>query len=283
MTPLRQQMIDDMRIRNLSPLTQTSYVGLVSLFARHFGRSPEVLEPEDIRAYLVYLTTERKLGTSSIRISVAALRFLYTVTLQKAWTINAVLPVPKKPQILPAVLSPGEVRHFLACVTDVRHRAILTSRYAAGLRISEAVGLAVSDIDSRRMVLRVVHGKGQKDRDRHALAQAPRPPARLVASQEAHGLPLPQPGHGRADYHPRREPGVSPRASAVRFVKTGHPPFAAPRLCRPPARIRHRHPHDPTAHGASQPRDDGSLPAPRHQHGLRHTESVRQTSPTRAP
>jgi len=165
MTPLRQRMIDDMRIRNLSPLTQTSYVGHVSLFARHFGRSPEVLEPEDIRAYLVYLTTERKLGTSSIRISVAALRFLYTVTLQKAWTINAVLPVPKKPQILPAVLSPGEVRHFLACVTDVRHRAILTSCYAAGLRISEAVGLAVSDIDSRRMVLRVVHGKGQKDRD----------------------------------------------------------------------------------------------------------------------
>jgi site-specific recombinase XerD len=158
-------MIDDMRIRNLSPLTQVSYVGHVSLFARHFGQSPEVLGPKDIRAYLVYLTTERKLATSSIRITVAALRFLYTVTLKRAWTITAVIPVPKKPQTLPAVVSPEEVLHFLACVASVRHRAILTTCYAAGLRISEAVSLTVTDIDSRRMVLRVAHGKGLKDRD----------------------------------------------------------------------------------------------------------------------
>jgi integrase/recombinase XerD len=165
MTPLRQRMLDDMRIRNLAPLTQASYLGHVSLFARHFGRSPEVLGPKDIRGYQVCLTTERKLSTSSIGITVAALRFLYTVTLQKPWTIAAVLPVPKKPQTLPAVLSPDEVFQFLAGVASVRQRAILTTCYAAGLHVSEAVHLTVRDIDSRRMVLRVAQGKGQKDRN----------------------------------------------------------------------------------------------------------------------
>ena len=92
-------------------------------------------------------------------------RFLYTVTLYKPWTITAVLPVPKKPQTFPTVLSPDEVFQFLAGVASVRQRAILTTCYAAGLRVWEAVHLRVRDIDSRRMVLRVAQGKGQKDRD----------------------------------------------------------------------------------------------------------------------
>lgn len=164
MTSLRQRMIDDMRIRNLSPLTQTSYVGHVSLFARHFRTSPAQLGPEEIRAYQVYLTTERGLATSSVIVAVAALRFLYTITLKKDWRIAHVLPVPKKPQTLPVVLSPSEVVTFLAAVADVKHRTILTTCYAAGLRISEAVHLTLPAIDSQRMVLRVEQGKGQKDR-----------------------------------------------------------------------------------------------------------------------
>jgi integrase/recombinase XerD len=165
MTPLRQRMIDDMRIRNLSPHTQRSYVEHVSRFARHFGTSPDQLGPDAIRTYQVFLTTARQLSPRSVIVTVAALRFLYTVTLQKSWTITAVLPVPKKPQALPAVLSPDEVCQFLAAVASVRQRAILTTCYAAGLRVSEAVHLTVRDIDSRRMVLRVAQGKGQKDRD----------------------------------------------------------------------------------------------------------------------
>ena len=157
-------MIDDMRIRNLSPLTQASYVGHVSLFARHFRTSPAQLGPEEIRAYQVYLTTERGLATSSVTVAVAALRFLYTITLKKDWRIAHVLPVPKQPQTLPVVLSPSEVVTFLAAVADVKHRTILTTCYAAGLRISEAVRLSLPAIDSQRMVLRVEHGKGQKDR-----------------------------------------------------------------------------------------------------------------------
>jgi integrase/recombinase XerD len=164
MTILRQRMIDDMQVRNFSPHTQASYVLQVSQFARHFGRSPDKLGPEDIRAYQVYLTNERKLAPGSIHVAIAGLRFFYRVTLKKKWTFREVLPLPKKPQKLPVVLSPEEVLHFLGCVERIKHRVILTTCYAAGLRISEAVRLKPTAIDSRRMVIRVVQGKGQKDR-----------------------------------------------------------------------------------------------------------------------
>ena len=164
MTPLRQRMTEDMQVRNLALNTQTSYVQQVSLFARHFNKSPELLGPEDIRTYQVYLTNEKKLAPGSILIAVAALRFLYKVSLKKDWSFEDVIPAPKKPQKLPVVLSPEEVLQFLGCVGSTKHRAILTTCYAAGLRISEAVHLKPTDIDSQRMVIRVEQGKGQKDR-----------------------------------------------------------------------------------------------------------------------
>jgi len=164
MTSLRQRMTEDMQVRNLALNTQTCYVQQVSLFARHFNKSPEQLGPEDIRAYQVHLTNEKKLAPGSILIAVAALRFLYKVSLKKAWTFEDVIPAPKKPQKLPVVLSPEEVLQFLGCVGNTKHRAILTTCYAAGLRISEAVHLKPTDIDGQRMVIRVEQGKGQKDR-----------------------------------------------------------------------------------------------------------------------
>jgi integrase/recombinase XerD len=164
MTSLRQRMTEDMQVRNLALNTQRSYVQQVSLFARHFKKSPEQLGPEDIRAYQVYLTNERKLAPGSVLIAVAALRFLYKVSLKKDWSFEDVIPAPKKPQKLPVVLSPEEVLHFLACVGSTMHRAILTTCYAAGLRISEAIRLKPANIDSQRMVILVEQGKGQKDR-----------------------------------------------------------------------------------------------------------------------
>jgi integrase/recombinase XerD len=164
MTSLRQRMTEDMQVRNLALNTQTSYVQQVSLFARHFNQSPEQLGPEDIRTYQVYLTNEKKLAPGSILIAVAALRFLYKVSLKREWQFDEVIPAPKKPQKLPVVLSPEEVLHFLESVGSIKHRVILTSCYAAGLRISESVRLQPPDIDSQRMVIRVVQGKGQKDR-----------------------------------------------------------------------------------------------------------------------
>jgi integrase/recombinase XerD len=164
MTSLRRRMLEDMQVRNFSPHTQMSYVQQVARFARYFQQSPESLGPEEIRAYQLYLTNDRKLAVGSILIAVAALRFLYTVTLQKTWSVEDIIPAPKKPQRLPIVLSPEEVLQFLECVPGPKHRAILTTCYAAGLRISEVLHLRPTDIDSRRMVIRVEQGKGQKDR-----------------------------------------------------------------------------------------------------------------------
>jgi integrase/recombinase XerD len=164
MTPLRRRMTEDMQVRNFSPHTQNSYLQQVSLFARHFNKSPEVLGPEEIRSYQVYLTNAKKLAPSSILIAVSALRFLYKVTLHRGWCFEDIIPAPKKPQTLPIVLSPEEVLQFLSCVQSIKHRTILTTCYAAGLRVSEATRLKVADIDSERMVIRVEQGKGQKDR-----------------------------------------------------------------------------------------------------------------------
>jgi integrase/recombinase XerD len=164
MTPLRQRMLEDMQVRNLSIHTQTAYTRHVAQFARHFDRSPERLSPEDIRTYQVYLTNEKKLSPRSIIAATAALRFLYTVTLQKDWNLARSVPLPKEPQSLPTILSRDEVLHFLSCVRNLKVKTILTTCYAAGLRISEAIHLKPTHIDSQRMVIRVDCGKGGKDR-----------------------------------------------------------------------------------------------------------------------
>ena len=156
MTPLRRRMAEDMAVRNLSPRTQSTYVQQVSLFARHFGKSPHLLAPEQIRDYQVFLTTAKQLAPSSIGTAGSALRFLYRVTLGKDWDIPEIPPAPKQPSKLPVVSSVEEVAHFLDCVSSTRHRAILTCCYAAGLR--------PATIDSRRMVVRVEQGEGDKDR-----------------------------------------------------------------------------------------------------------------------
>lgn len=163
MTPLRQRMLEDMRIRNLAVSTQETYVRQVAYFARHFGKSPEVLGPREIRDYQVYLVEYKGASTSVHVQAVAALRFLYRVTLGKEWAIAAI-PCPKKPRKLPVVLSRQEVAQFLGAIRNLKHRALLTSVYAAGLRVSEVVRLRVSDVDSQRMVLRIEQAKGHKDR-----------------------------------------------------------------------------------------------------------------------
>lgn len=163
MTPLRRRMLEDMRIRNLAPNTQRMYLQFVSAFARHFGRSPDELEPEHVREFLVHLRDEKALSASTICVATAALRFVYKVTLRRGWTFDE-LPVPKRPSKLPVILSPEEVLRFLESIENVKHRTLLTTIYAAGLRISEATHLKVHDIDSQRMVLRIEQAKGLRDR-----------------------------------------------------------------------------------------------------------------------
>src|SRR5690606_11636991 len=103
-------------LRNLAVNTQKSYLQRISLFARHFDRSPALLGPEEIRTYQLYLTNDKQLTPASIGVATAALRFLYTVTLKRRWDVEAVLPTPQRPKTLPVILSPEEVRLFLSCV-----------------------------------------------------------------------------------------------------------------------------------------------------------------------
>ena len=146
MTSLRQRMLEDMRIRNLSSETQTSYVNHVARFARYFHQSPERLGAEDIRAYQLHLINDRHLAPTSVAGAVAALRFLYQTTLKQDWAVDAIAS-PKRGDRLPVVLSPEEVVRLLSSVADQKHRVILTTCYAAGLRLSEALHLQVGDID----------------------------------------------------------------------------------------------------------------------------------------
>jgi integrase/recombinase XerD len=163
MTPLRRRMLEDMGIRNLAENTQLSYLQQISAYARHFGRSPEELGPEDVRTYQVHLVEVRKLSPGSVGIATSALRFLYKVTLKRDWAPQDI-PMPKKPFRLPVILSREEVMRLLECVESLKHRTILTTAYAAGLRLSEATHLRITDLDSQRMVLRVEQGKARKDR-----------------------------------------------------------------------------------------------------------------------
>jgi integrase/recombinase XerD len=162
-TLLRQRMIDDMRIRNLADNTQSAYLQQIIAYAEHFHRSPDELGLGAIRAYQLYLTQTRRLSPSSVSVATGALRFLYKVTLKRDWAIDEI-PMPKRPFKLPVILSREEVIHFLDSIDSVKHRAILMTAYAAGLRVSEAIHLKVTDIDSQRMMLRVDQGKGRKDR-----------------------------------------------------------------------------------------------------------------------
>ena len=163
MTPLRQRMLEDMGIRNFAENTQQSYLQQVSLFARHFGRSPDALGPEQVCAYQVHLLKDRKLAPSSDQRRRLGAASLVQVTLRQPWAVNDI-PMPMKPVKLPVILSPDEVTRSLESIHGMKHRAILMSSYAAGLRVSEATHLLVTDVDSQRMMLRVYQGKGQKDR-----------------------------------------------------------------------------------------------------------------------
>jgi integrase/recombinase XerD len=163
MTTLRQRMIDDLRVRNRSAHTIKAYIACVAHFARHFGKSPELLGPEEIRQYQVYLVNERRVSWSHLNQSVSALRFLYSVTLQRDWAITRI-PSPRQPRKLPVVLSQAEVKRFFDSIHNLKYLALMMTAYAGGLRTSEVVQLRISDIDSSRMVIRIRQGKWQKDR-----------------------------------------------------------------------------------------------------------------------
>ena len=162
LNPLRRRMIEDMKVRNLSPVTQRCYVHAVAKFARYFNRSPDRLGLTDVRTYQIHLASSG-LSWAGFNVAVCALRFFYGVTLGRSAMVERI-PYARKRRQLPVILSADEVMQFLAAVPNLKHRTALMTAYAAGLRVSEVVRLRIADIDSGRMLIRVEQGKGGRDR-----------------------------------------------------------------------------------------------------------------------
>ena len=162
-TPLTQRMAEDMLVRNLSSSTIDAYTYHVDNFTRHFQRPAEQLGPEEIREYQLYLIREKNVGWSSFNQAVCGLRFLYRFTIPRAWHVE-MIPFGKRPKKLPLVLGQEDAGRLIQCTPNLKHRTILLTLYAAGLRLSEASHLKIPDIDSKRMQLRITCGKGRKER-----------------------------------------------------------------------------------------------------------------------
>lgn len=162
-TALRERTQSILRARNYSPRTIKTYIGAIARFARHFGRSPEQLTTADITQYQIMLRDERHASWCLFNQSVCALKFLYREVLGRPEVVESI-PFARRERGLPVVLSVDETVRFLSAVTIPRHRVLLTTIYAAGLRLGEALSLRGCHIDSSRMVIRVRQGKGKKDR-----------------------------------------------------------------------------------------------------------------------
>ena len=165
MSPLRQRMIEDMTIRNLSRATQQSYIYAVRKFSRHFGSPPDSLGVEDVRSYQLHLIAQKR-SWSHVNQAACALRFFYGVTMGQQEAFERIVN-GREPEGLPLVLAPDEISRFLEAVPGLRNRVALTTAYAAGLRVGEVCRLKVTSIDSERMLIHVQGGKG--GRDRHAM------------------------------------------------------------------------------------------------------------------
>lgn len=166
MTPLRQRMLDAMTVRGLAERTQECYAEAVSRMARHYRRSPELLSPQEVEAYLLHLVKDRKLSYSSVNHAASASRFLFETVLGRKTDEHLRPPMAKVPQKQPQLLAREEIARLFACCSHPVYRMALQTLYATGLRVSEVCRLRVSDIDSAadRMCVRVVAGKGAADR-----------------------------------------------------------------------------------------------------------------------
>jgi integrase/recombinase XerD len=163
MSTLRQRMRADLQIRNYAPQTLDCYLRCVAQFAPYFGTSPARLGPEQVRQSQLYLVQEKQVAWTVVVQTVWALRFLYRVTLKQPWMLEFI-PQPKRPKTLPVLLSPAEGAALLRTPRRLKSRAILTTLYATGLRVSDLGHLQVTEVDSSRMVRRIQQGKGRQAR-----------------------------------------------------------------------------------------------------------------------
>ena len=163
MGKLHDRMQEDLLLKAYSPHTQKAYLRCARHFVSHYMRSPEEMGEQEIRGFLLHLVRDRKASPSTLGMYVNALKFLYNITLKRPEEVKGISH-PKRPKTLPVILSPEEVLRIFAAIRSVKHKAIIATAYAAGLRISEVCGLRIADIDSQRMRIHVRSGKGKKDR-----------------------------------------------------------------------------------------------------------------------
>jgi len=163
MGKLRDQMLADLQLRGATPRTQKTYLREVGYFAKYFNRSPEELGEDELKEYMLYLMKERNLSDGTYRFYVAALKFLYRTTLKREWTAEKI-KCPKRKRKLPIVLDLSEVESLFSVTTNLKHKAMLMITYSSGLRVSETARLKMTDIDSKRMTVRIRQGKGGNDR-----------------------------------------------------------------------------------------------------------------------
>ncbi len=189
MTHLRKMMLEELQRRNYAETTINSYLRTVKEFSRRFNCSPDRLGPRHIREYQAELFQKRKFSPNTVAQRLAALRFFYTKTLKKVWSIEET-PYPKKTLHMPTILSQEEVARLIDAARPPFHRTLLMALYATGLRRAELARLKVSDVDSKRMVIHVRGGKGRKDRDvmlSPKLLQALRSIGADYSASQAHG------------------------------------------------------------------------------------------------
>ena len=163
MTKLRERFKRDLEIKGYSPKTQQAYLGHIVRFAQYYGKSPDLLGTEEIKDYLHYIITERKLSKSYINQVYSSIKFFHETTLNRKWEMNSI-PRVKKDKKLPEIFTKEEVKKILDNTTNLKHKAILATIYASGLRVSEVVNLKISDINSSEMQIKICGGKGKKDR-----------------------------------------------------------------------------------------------------------------------
>ena len=165
MTSLRQRVLNELQRRNYSPETTRGYIHAIKQFAEYFGKSPEQLGGDEIRQFELHLLKEKKLAPGTVEGRMSALRFLYRKVLKRRDIAYDDLIFPKVPRKLPVVLSPEEITQMIEAAPNLMHRTILMVLYATGIRRAEASLLKVNDVDSKRMVIHILQGKGSRDRD----------------------------------------------------------------------------------------------------------------------
>lgn len=226
MGKLRDRMREDLILRAYSPHTQEGYLRCAQQFAKHHMRPPEEMGEREIRDFLFHLAQERKVSAFTQDQYVNALKFLYSVTLKRPEVVKDI-PHPKRPKVLPVILSPEEVLSFFERVRSVKYKAIIATAYAAGLRISEACALRITDIDSKRMRIHIRSGKGKKDRyvmlGESLLAllreyyKAARPEGEYLFPGQKPGTHLSTASVSRVVWRVNREAGFSKKATMHTF------------------------------------------------------------------